>query len=285
METDPCLSDMIEPLLGLCRGAARLIRQHYEAPGADAFEAKADDSPLTQADLASDRHLQTGLAALTPDLPVLSEESAEEVGQRRRDWQRYWIVDPLDGTKEFLGRTGEFTINIGLIDNHRPVLGLLYLPLDDSAFVGVPGQLSRRFQLTKSGAWRSQVMATRALERDRPLVLLASRRHRSDKLSRCEQWLTHNIGPVERRNSGSAIKFCQLAGGEGDVYPRFSPCCEWDTAAGQAVLEAAGGALLDLRGNPLRYNVSESLYSPDFFALADPARTVWQELFEASSQW
>ena len=123
----------------MCRAAGELICGHYNAPEAHAFEAKGDDSPLTRADLASHAVLQAGLRALDPGLPVLSEESAPADIAQRRQWHRYWLVDPLDGTKEFLARTGEFTINIALIDNHRPVLGVLYLPLERVAYVGIPG--------------------------------------------------------------------------------------------------------------------------------------------------
>ena len=185
------------------------------------------------------------------------------------------MVDPLDGTKEFLARTGEFTINIALIRDHQAVLGLLYIPLEQVAYVGIPGQLARRYS---GPGWQAESLAVRPLASGRPMTVLASRRHRGPRITACIDWLEQHWGEVARDNSGSALKFCQLAAGRGDFYPRFSPCSEWDTAAGQAVLEAAGGALLGLDGQPLRYNCRDTLLSPDFLAIADPANPLWPEL-------
>ncbi|MAT94487.1 MAG: 3'(2'),5'-bisphosphate nucleotidase CysQ [Halioglobus sp.] len=272
------LETLVAPLLALCREAGAAICAHYDAPGAQEYQAKGDDSPLTRADLASDRILQAGLPGVGPALPVLSEESVEAVAGQRRNWSRYWLVDPLDGTKEFLARNGEFTINIALIDDHRPVLGVLYLPLKAQAYIGIPGSLARRYACAGGDAWSSSDLHTRPLGEGQPLDVLASRRHRGKRLAACLDWLAARWPQIRRHNSGSALKFCQLAAGQGDFYPRFSRCCEWDTAAGQALLEAAGGALLGLDGRPLRYNCSDSLYSPDFFAIADPGHQLWREL-------
>jgi 3'(2'), 5'-bisphosphate nucleotidase len=272
------LQALVTPLLQLCREAGAIICSHYHAPGADRYEAKGDDSPLTRADLDSHATLQAGLQAMTPALPILSEESTPEEVAGRRDWSRFWLVDPLDGTKEFLARTGEFTINIALISSHQPVLGVLYLPLQQTAYVGIPGVEARCYRYREG--WSHRELAVRRLEPGRPLAVLASRRHGGDRLSNCLDWLQQHWGPVTRLNSGSALKFCQLAAGEGDFYPRFSPCCEWDTAAGQAVLEAAGGCLLGLDGQPLSYNCRESLFSPNFYAIADAGHPLWQRLLQ-----
>ncbi len=275
----PDLPSLVPPLLDVCSRAGALICRHYHAPGDAGVRAKRDDSPLTQADLDSHHLLLRELYSLTPDIPVLSEESGSEDKSRRRDWSELWLVDPLDGTREFVERTGEFTINVALLSAHRPVLGVLYLPLEEVAWVGIPGQLSRRYAL-RDGAWESEATSVRPLEQDTGLTLLASRRHRGERLQRCLDWLEHNWGPCDRLNSGSAVKFCHLADGLGDFYPRFSPCCEWDTGAGQAVLEAAGGCLLGLDGEPLRYNTGESLLSPDFYAIADGANELWARLIQ-----
>ncbi len=276
MTTDsPDLPALVPPLLALCKRAGDEIREHYYAPGAHQYQAKGDDSPLTQADLASHRRLSEGLAALAPDLPVLSEESTEQEKAQRHDWSVFWMVDPLDGTKEFLARTGEFTVNIALIVDHRPVLGLIYLPLQSQAYVGIPGKWARLYGMA------DQTMApltTRCFEPQRPLTVLASRRHKGSRLQGCLDWLEQQWGEIQRDNSGSALKFCQLAAGEGDIYPRYSPCCEWDTAAGQALLEAAGGALLGLDGKPLQYNRRDTLLSPHFLALGDPGHSLSQQL-------
>jgi 3'(2'), 5'-bisphosphate nucleotidase len=208
---------------------------------------------------------------------VLSEESRESELARRRDWHRFWLVDPLDGTKEFLARTGEFTINVALIDEHLPVLGVIYLPLEDVAYVGLPGTGAWRHQFAE-GVWHRRAISARKLEAGQSLTVLASRRHRGPRLRSCLDWLVGQWGPLERDDSGSALKFCQLAAGEGDFYPRFTPCCEWDTAAGQALVEAAGGCVVGLDGAPLRYNQRDSLLSPNFYALADPAHALWRQL-------
>ncbi len=258
-----------------------MICEHYHAPGAGRFESKSDDSPLTQADLASHAVLQAGLMALAEAVPVLSEESTAQEQSQRRHWSRYWLVDPLDGTKEFLGRTGEFTINIALIEHHRPILGILYVPLEKQAYVGIPGSGAWLYNVTPEGGGQFvQKLATRRLCQGQPLIVLASRRHRSARLQKCLDWLRRQWGEIERLNSGSALKFCQMAAAGGDFYPRFSPCCEWDTAAGQALLEAAGGALLGLDGLPLRYNCRDTLLNPDFYAVADPGHALWQQIPE-----
>ncbi|MFT4519264.1 MAG: 3'(2'), 5'-bisphosphate nucleotidase [Halioglobus sp.] len=280
MENDlksAALEQLVAPLLPLCRHAGEVIREHYYAPDAADFEAKGDDSPLTRADLASDAILQAGLLAIDSNIPVLSEESAPVDLSQRREWQRYWLVDPLDGTREFLDRTGEFTINIALIEEHRPVLGVLYLPLEELAYVGIPDVLARCYRVPDTGPWPWEALETRQLTAGEPLEVLASPRHKGPRLHATLDWLKQHWGPLTRKNSGSALKFCQLAAGEGDFYPRFSPCCEWDTAAGQAVLEAAGGALLGLDGMPLQYNRQDSLYSPDFFGIAQPGAPLWRE--------
>lgn len=272
------LSELVSPLLEACRKAGKSICDYYHSPSADLFESKGDNTPLTQADLASHEILLRALRALTPDLPILSEESDAVEFSTRSQWPEFWMVDPLDGTKEFLSRTGEFTINIALISAHRPILGVLYLPLEGLAYVGIPGHLAFRYQYQEG--WQQTPLAVRPLDGDGALKVLASRRHRGPKLGKCLEWLEQEWGPLERLNSGSALKFCQLAEGAGDFYPRFAPCCEWDTAAGQAVLEAAGGALLGMDGLPLTYNRRESLYSPNFYGIGDVHHPLWRALFK-----
>ena len=269
------LSALVSPLLELSLTAGQAIADHYHAPGADQYQSKGDESPLTQADLASHDILEAGLHKITPELPILSEESSAEDKAKRHGWPTFWMVDPLDGTKEFLARTGEFTINIALIDDHKPVLGLIYLPLTQQAYVGIPGQEARVYQ---GPDWNYSELLSRPLAQGSAMTVLASRRHRGPRLQSCLDWLEEHWGELERDNSGSALKFCQLAAGEGDFYPRYSPCCEWDTAAGQALLEAAGGALLGLDGCPLRYNERDTLLSPDFLAMGDPANSLWVQL-------
>ncbi len=278
------LHALVSPLIELCRRAGDVICSHYNAPGATEFKTKRDDSPLTRADLDSHAILQDGLAALDREIPVLSEESASEEVAQRLSWTRFWLVDPLDGTKEFLARTGEFTVNIALIDDHVPVLGVLYVPLTRQAYVGIPGWGAQCYQCDSDGQWSSRTVATCALREGDLLTVLASRRHRGPPLEDCFAWLQRHWGPTERLNSGSALKFCQMVEGKGDFYPRFSPCCEWDTAAGQALLEAAGGCLLGMDGKPLRYNCRETLLNPDFYAISDAGNPFWRGLFQCSRE-
>jgi 3'(2'), 5'-bisphosphate nucleotidase len=268
---------LVKPLIDLCRQAGRVIREHYRASDADSFEDKSDQSPLTRADLASHRLIEAGLAGLEPVLPVLSEESSPGRLAGRRRWHRFWLVDPLDGTREFLARTGDFSINIALIEDHRPVLGVLYLPLTDEAWVGIPG----RGAACHGPDGSVRALATRPLQPDRPLLVYASRYHHNGRLTTLVDWLEGQWGSVQRVRCGGALKFCRLAAGEGDLYPRFAPCSEWDTAAGQALLEAAGGALVDDRGRPLTYNRRDTLASPHFYAIADPAHPLWERLLTA----
>ncbi|MEP1469850.1 MAG: 3'(2'),5'-bisphosphate nucleotidase CysQ [Halieaceae bacterium] len=274
------LASYIPPLLELCYAAGEAICSHYHKPGETAFESKGDSSPVTAADIESHHILSEGLSQLPGNLPVLSEECTPSELRQRREWPRFWMVDPLDGTKEFINGTGEFTINIALVDDHRPVLGLLYVPLTHSAYVGIPGAGATLCKRDEQGLWVQQDICGRALHADKPVTVLASRRHSGPRLHRCLDWLQEQRGEFARDNSGSALKFCQLAAGEGDFYPRFSPCSEWDVAAGQALVEAAGGAVIGMDGLPLRYNCRDTLLSANFLAIADPQADLWRSLPE-----
>jgi 3'(2'), 5'-bisphosphate nucleotidase len=272
----PLSRDAIFELLDLCHAAADAILAHYhDESKAGLLRSKEDRSPLTEADLASHRILSRGLKLLTPELPLLSEESAPAEIARRHEWQAFWMVDPLDGTREFLERSGEFTINVALISAQRPVLGVLYEPIAQTAHVGIPGEGAWRLRRDKH-RWHSSPLRTRELAADR-MTVLSSRRHRNPKLDQCLEYLT-SAYRIERQNSGSALKFCDLAAGKGDFYPRFSPCSEWDVAAGDALVWAAGGEVLGLDGLPLRYNARDTLLSPHFLAVGDKSSPLWPEL-------
>jgi 3'(2'), 5'-bisphosphate nucleotidase len=228
--------------------------------------AKDDASPLTEADMAAHRLIVAGLQQLTPDIPVLSEESAQIDWAVRRQWSRYWLVDPLDGTREFIKRNGEFTVNIALIDGDAPVLGVVYAPaLDELAFA-----LRGRGAFVRMG--EDDVALTTRRPALAPLRVAASRSHRDART----QAALERMGEIECLGLGSSLKFLRIAEGRADVYPRFGPTSEWDTAAAQCVLEAAGGAVLGMDGAPLRYNRKDSLLNPDFIALGD-ADLPWRE--------
>lgn len=268
--------DQFFTLLDLCRSAGEIIRGHYESTAQrQMLRSKHDKSPLTQADLASHDLLAAGLASITPGIPVLSEESHADDISHRHQWPVCWMVDPLDGTKEFLDGTGEFSVNIALIESGRPSVGLIYQPMTRKCYLGVVGDGAYRCEYHMD-SWNTEALSTRLLP-ESELVLFASRRHQNERLSTCLAFLSERF-QIERRNSGSALKFCDLAEGLGDVYPRFSPCSEWDVAAGDALVTAAGGLVLGTDGEPLRYNARDSLLSPHFVAVGDPQDPLWPEL-------
>ncbi len=248
-----------EAVLALARRAGDAIMAIYRA--GFAVDYKDDRSPLTEADLASHRLLVDGLSALPSALPVLSEESAAAVPlDQRRRWSRYWLVDPLDGTREFVKRNDEFTINIALVEDGVAGFGLVYAPaLDEMAFAGV----GEGAWIERAGAAR-QALRTRASP-PRP-VLTISRSHAGSGTD----WLLDSIGPHGTLAAGSALKFIRLAEGAADLYPRLGPTSEWDTAAGQCLLEVAGGSLSDFQGRPFRYNQRDTVLNGGFLAVADP---------------
>ncbi|WP_428263153.1 3'(2'),5'-bisphosphate nucleotidase CysQ [Haliangium sp.] len=239
-------------------------RDRDHGGGSDPFEVvkKADDSPLTAADTASHRAIVAGLRARTPDIPILSEESADVPWAERSGWRRYWLVDPLDGTKEFIKRNGEFTVNIALIEDGVATLGVVGVPVADTVYAGVAGRGAHK----RISAGDAVPISTRRAP-EQGLVVSVSRSHPSDALT---QLLSHLPG-CETRPLGSALKLCHVAEGAVDVYPRLGPTSEWDTAAAQAVVEAAGGLVTRTDGTPLLYGRKESLLNPHFLVLGDPA--------------
>lgn len=253
-------STLRDGVIHIARDAAARILEVYGT--AFDVEHKADASPLTAADLASHHCIIDGLRRLTPEIPVLSEESADAVpAQQRRQWDVLWVVDPLDGTREFVKRNGEFTVNIALVQHGVAVFGVIQQPVTGALWHGACGV----------GAFRREG-DTDAVIRTRspagcPLRVAASRSHRDART----QAFLQRMGETEPMAQGSSLKFCRIAEGAMDVYPRFGPTSEWDTAAGQAIVEAAGGVVLDSRGRPLRYNQRETVLNGDFLALGDPA--------------
>ena len=259
------LARLREGIIALARDAAAAILAVYESEFT--VERKDDDSPLTAADLASHRCIIQGLARLSPDIPVLSEESTTEVpAQLRRQWPLMWLVDPLDGTREFVKRNGEFTVNIALIEHGDAILGVVQAPVTGALWHGQRGRGAFKRDGDVDVAIRTRVPALS------PLRVAASRSHRDARTASVLQ----RMGDIETIAVGSSLKFCRLAEGGMDVYPRFGPTSEWDTGAGQCVLEAAGGAVLDPRGRPLHYNQRDSILNGDFIALGDPALP-WRE--------
>lgn len=224
-------------------------------------QSKNDDSPLTAADIAANKIIVAGLSGLTPDIPIISEESEEAVFTERALWKHCWLVDPLDGTKEFIARNDEFSVNIALIENGEAILGVVYAPVTQTAYVAARGLGAFRIDSECS----TQIHVARFPEgRERALRIVASRRHRGKRdLDFCTE-VEKELGPIELAVAGSAFKICAVAEGRADAYPRFGPTMEWDTAAGQVVVEEAGGVLVDERGRRFRYNQRETLLNESF---------------------
>ncbi|HEY8518495.1 MAG TPA: 3'(2'),5'-bisphosphate nucleotidase CysQ [Gammaproteobacteria bacterium] len=251
----------LDAVCTIARAAGAAILEVYRTDFS--VQLKEDRSPLTEADRAAHTLIVERLRALTPDLPVLSEESEGVDAATRRQWARYWLVDPLDGTKEFLKRNGEFTVNIALVEDHRAVLGVVYAPALDRLYYGSVGRGA--FREDAGGPPRPIKVRRPAPERPR---VVGSRSHPSGELG---TYLAA-LGPHEIKPMGSSLKICLVAEGAADIYPRFGPTSEWDTAAAQAVLESAGGSMIDLAGQPLRYNLKDDLLNPHFLAFGDHRR-------------
>ncbi len=249
----------------------REILNYYRDRETLPVTTKANHTPLTKADLAAHQLIEEKLKKLTPNIPFLSEESREIPFEIRRQWDCYWLVDPLDGTKEFLEGNGEFAVNISLILNHRCVLGVIYQPTTEDCFYAADGLGA--YWHTMEG--KEIKLHTRKYNEESVEVLIS--RHHTPK------WLTEQLENSELNfhfhGVGSSLKFCRLAAGVADVYPRMGPTSEWDTAAGQCILEEAGGAILDLSGKPLQYNTKDNLDNPPFLAVADSQSnwTLWLE--------
>lgn len=268
----------LQALLPDCLDCARRAGQAIMAVYASDFavEHKDDDSPLTRADLASHHIIVDTLRALTPDIPVLSEESAAIDWSTRQRWRTYWLIDPLDGTKEFVKRNGEFTVNIALIDNHQPVLGVVLAPVLASCWFAAAGSGAHRLQLNTLDD-NIDLAAAEVINVRRPAaqppVVIASRSHGSAELQNYLQQLPkHDISSI-----GSSLKLCRIAEGSADLYPRLGPTSEWDTAAAQALVEQAGGVVIRADGTALDYNRKASLLNPHFLVIGDH-RHAWPRL-------
>lgn len=276
-ESDFLNQAVITQLVELARCAGDVIMDVYNRAGAIAVERKIDQSPLTLADTAAHRVIAQGLPEIL-DVPMISEEAPLPAFSVRVNWQRYWLIDPLDGTKEFVLRSGEFTVNIALIDRGVPVLGLVHLPTQNMTYVGVHKKLSTTF----SGAWKYSAneeplsIRVRSLNDKEELIVLASHRHGTAAVTSLLQTInTKWHGSIRVSNAGSSLKFCHIAEGKADFYPRLAPTSEWDTAAAQAVLSAAGGAVVKATGHQgqdfevLKYNQQADILNPNFYAFGD----------------
>jgi 3'(2'), 5'-bisphosphate nucleotidase len=262
---------LLDAACEIAREAGRAILDVYSRDDF-AVARKADDSPLTEADQVAHRIISGALEKLDSS-PILSEESLPADHAARRQWKRYWLVDPLDGTKEFLKRNGEFTVNIALVDEGRAILGAVLAPVLDRLYLGC----------VTLGAWRSdagEAPKPIAVQQNAasPLRVVGSRSHPSPELAA----YLGRLPPYEITDMGSSLKICLVAEGTADIYPRLGPTSEWDTAAAQAILESAGGRMIDLAGRPLRYNSKDNLLNPHFLAFGDQQRN-WLAPIQSTS--
>lgn len=258
MKNDLNLENLCLHIIDIARLAGDKILEIYESDYT--IEHKHDNTPLTTADLAADQIIYKALQALTPDIPILSEESKPPAFNIRRQWQRYWLVDPLDGTREFIKRNGEFTVNIALIENHKSILGVINVPVlktdyfawrNGGAFKITPGQKKQAIHCRKAN--KNQ------------LVIAGSRSHVSDNLKA----YLEKLGDIKLLSIGSSLKSCRVAEGTVDLYPRLGLTSEWDTAAAHCIVDEAGGYITQTDGSELLYNTKDCLLNPEFFVFGD----------------
>ena len=271
--------EVMDKVVALCRRAGEAILEIY-ARSDLGVEVKADESPLTAADLAAHHILVGGLEGLLDGAPVLSEEAAAPPFSERSQWQRYWIIDPLDGTKEFVKRSGEFTVNIALVENHVPIMGVVHVPVTGITYTGLSGSGASKI----IGDQPAQAISTRSMQGrgsvKEPVTVVASRSHGAGAVDDLLTRLSSELGETDTCNMGSSLKLCLVAEGSADIYPRLAPTMEWDTAAAQAVVEAAGGQVLNFDLELLRYNEEDDLLNPYFYVLGDPA-FCWRDLLKS----
>ena len=265
---DPAPQCLLAEVLALAEAAGRAILALYQRhqDGADAsvhLGGKDDGSPLTQADLAAHRVIEQGLRALRPDWPVVSEEGRHAGPEPGGSC---WLVDPLDGTREFLAGNGEFTVNIALVRGGVALWGVVHAPALGESFWGGGGLGAWRHGHARGEAARVAIRVASAPEPAQVCRVIASRSHADP----ATQELLRGLGDIQALQAGSSLKFCRVAQGLAHVYPRLAPTCHWDTAAGQAVLEGAGGCVLDLAGQPLRYPEAGGRLNPGFVAACAP---------------
>lgn len=254
--------NLLPAVLDIAREAGNRILAVYNSD--IAIHYKDDATPLTTADLAAHNSLIEALSKLTPNLPIISEESEYIPFEERSHWQRYWLIDPLDGTREFINHNGQFTVNIALIENNDPIMGVVLVPTTGVCYYACRGEGA--FRQTSSRSIPEQIHSRPF--RGECLVVAGSRSHGTEALQR----FLDNLPTCEVVSLGSALKSCLVAEGKVDLYPRLGPTSEWDTAAAQCIVEESGGSVTNTHMERLRYNTKRSLLNPHFFVSGDPHR-------------
>ena len=227
-------------------------------------ETKKDNTPITKADLAANSIIIEELKKIDENIPILSEESVV-AWNKRKQWEKYWLVDPLDGTKEFINKNGEFSVNIAMIEKNNPVIGIIYAPAKSLLYFAKKNLGA--FKLSSSSLLNNLddaiLIKTSNLEVKDNIRVISSRSHSNFYF---DTWVRKNFRKYELVSRGSSLKFCEIAEGQADIYPRFGPTSEWDIAAGHIILEEAGGKINDLNGKNIFYNAKENLINSDFIA-------------------
>tara|TARA_B100001741_G_C16537585_1_gene592712 strand:- start:966 stop:1790 length:825 start_codon:yes stop_codon:yes gene_type:complete len=249
----------IDSLIEISKDAGDAIMKVYHSNFL--VKSKRDSSPLTEADILSNQIICSGLSRLNPKIPILSEECSDISFSERSKWTDYWLIDPLDGTKEFINRNGEFTVNIAFISNHKPLFGLIHAPAINETFWG---SYEGSYFLNSDHISDKEKIRV-LIDPSEPLKIIASRSHPSEKLSS----LLQKLDVYKLSNVGSSLKFCEIARSNSNIYPRFGPTSEWDIAAGDAILTFAGGGLLSLEGEIIKYNSKKDYINPNFVAYSE----------------
>ncbi|MGR5277062.1 3'(2'),5'-bisphosphate nucleotidase CysQ [Vibrio rotiferianus] len=266
------LSHLLPQVIEIARSAGQLILDIYENKQYEAY-TKSDETPVTSADIAAHKLITKQLSELTPDIPVLSEEAADISLEQRAKWDRYWLVDPLDGTQEFIARSGDFATIIALIDNNKPTMGVVYGPVSGVTYYAYSGK----------GAWKipdmSESVKIQTHKHESPgqnIAIAISRRQDINRITgRMSSAWNYDLIPL----GSAALKACLVAEGAVDCYLRLGPTGEWDTAATQCIVEEAGGRILSTQLEPLSYNERETLENPNFIVLGD-ADLPWDEILQ-----
>ena len=253
------LTDLLRPVIDISHAAGDEILKLYHSNFT--VTQKPDLTPLTTADIAAHNVIESGLKALTPSIPIISEESEILSYEERQSWSKYWLVDPLDGTREFIKKSGEFTVNIALIENNTPVLGVIYIPTTNICYFACKDKPAYKQEKDQAQQKICSIHNTQLHN----ITVAGSQAQGEKKLSN----FMGKLGGHKKICMGSSLKSCMVAEGIADIYPRFGPTSEWDTAAAQIIVEQAGGQIVDTNIKSLRYNTKDSLLNPDFMAIGD----------------
>jgi len=255
-------------VIALARKAGAAVLEIYHRSDYTVVE-KSDTSPLTEADLAANEILVHGLQHLTsPSIPIISEELELPNLEERKTWDRFWLIDPIDGTREFIERSGDFTINLALIEQGQPVFGLIYAPVTDECFYGGDGKAFVKIG-NEPAVKLKPTSVLKRLREQQNLRILSSKRHGTEEVSRLSENLGERLGNVQKVAVGSSLKLAYVAAGQGELYPRFGNVSEWDIAAGHAILKAVGGDILNRQFEPIHYRPKPQLIVPGFYAVGD----------------